>query len=141
VVATDIDPRAVRCARINVARSDVARRGAKGVEVRQGDLFEPVRNDRFDLVLFNPPYLATPGPTKLERSLRRTPDLGQRFARELIEHLTPGGRALVVLSTNGEAGAYLGPLRDQGFRLERFLERDRGSELLTVWSVSPADAA
>ena len=50
VVAVDINPDAVRCARINTlmhGREDK-------VTVLQGDLFAPVADERFDVVLFNP---------------------------------------------------------------------------------------
>ena len=54
VVAVDISTEAVRCARINVLLNRVDDR----VEIRCGDLFEPVQGERFDLVLFNPPFYA-----------------------------------------------------------------------------------
>src|SRR5688572_18246060 len=50
VVAVDINPEAVRCARINALLNHVDER----IDVRLGDLFEPVRGEEFDLVLFNP---------------------------------------------------------------------------------------
>jgi release factor glutamine methyltransferase len=52
VIAVDINPHAVRCTRINAFIHGFETRG----EVREGDLFAPVRGERFDLVLFNPPY-------------------------------------------------------------------------------------
>ena len=45
ICATDIDPRACEAARLNGIR-----------DVREGDLFEPIRDERFDHVAFNPPY-------------------------------------------------------------------------------------
>ena len=44
VVAVDVNPMAVRCARINVLLNQVENR----VEVCLGDLFSPVRDQRFD---------------------------------------------------------------------------------------------
>ena len=52
VTAVDINPDAVRCARINALQHHLE----TCIEVRQGDLFEPVQGERFDLVLFNPPF-------------------------------------------------------------------------------------
>lgn len=49
VVATDINPHAVRNAHENLA--------GLSVDVREGDLFAPVTTDRFDLIVCNPPYL------------------------------------------------------------------------------------
>src|SRR5688572_25437857 len=56
VWATDIDPRAVACAKGNAERNGVA------VHVEQGDLFEPVLGRRFDLIVTNPPQ--TPAPER-----------------------------------------------------------------------------
>ncbi|MFB6183040.1 MAG: HemK2/MTQ2 family protein methyltransferase [Haloarculaceae archaeon] len=49
VVGVDVSPLACRRAREN------------GVDVVRGDLVAPFRDDAFDVVLFNPPYLPTPG--------------------------------------------------------------------------------
>ena len=62
VVAVDINAAAVRCTRINALLNNVT------LDVREGDLFNPIGTDRFDVVLFNPPfYRGTPtSPTKRE---------------------------------------------------------------------------
>jgi release factor glutamine methyltransferase len=94
VVAVDISPEAVRCARINVLLNRVEDR----VEVRCGDLFEPVCGERFDLVLFNPPFYAGT-PRELWEFAWRAQSVLDRFARDLPSVLTPSGHALVVVST------------------------------------------
>ncbi len=130
VVAVDIDARAVDCARANVMLAGRADR----VEVRAGDLFEPCGDERFDLVLFNPPYLGrAPGAGPLATAFVAPPDLGRRFALGLGDHLPEGGAALVVLSTNGEPDEFLGPLWELGLEISVAARRDRGSEVLTVW--------
>ena len=53
VVAVDINPAAVRCAVINSLLNGLHDK----IDVRHGDLFAPVHGERFDLVLFNPPFL------------------------------------------------------------------------------------
>ena len=53
VVAIDINPAAVRCAQINALMNQLHTR----IEVRHGDLFGAVAGERFDLVLFNPPFV------------------------------------------------------------------------------------
>jgi protein-L-isoaspartate O-methyltransferase len=55
VVATDRNPRAVEMARFNAALSDLAH-----VECREGDLFEPVDGEEFDLIVSNPPFIVSP---------------------------------------------------------------------------------
>lgn len=134
VVATDIDPAAVRCARANIELNDVE----SIVSVRQGDLFAPVSTERFDLVCFNPPYLSRSGDGALDLALRAPADLAQRFASELADHLGPEGSGVVVLSTNGDPDAYLDPLAAAGFTAETITSRDRGSEILTAWRLRSA---
>lgn len=94
VVAVDISPEAVRCARINALLNRVE----DSVEVRCGDLFEPVQGERFDLVLFNPPFYAGT-PRALWEHAWRSEDVLDRFARELPAVLSPSGRALLIVSS------------------------------------------
>jgi methylase of polypeptide subunit release factors len=75
VVATDIDERAVACARRNLADLEV-------VEVRHGDLFAPVAGRRFDLVVVNPPYVIGPS----DDLTRASPDLLARLGGEVAQH-------------------------------------------------------
>ncbi len=88
VVATDLNPRAVRLAGISLALS-----GITGARLAQGSLFEPVRDERFDLIVSNPPFVITP---EAARYTYRESDLpGDTVCAELVRqapaHLTEGG--------------------------------------------------
>ncbi|MEU3019779.1 MULTISPECIES: methyltransferase [unclassified Nocardiopsis] len=90
VVATDLNPRAVRLAGISLALS-----GISGARLAQGSLFEPVRDERFDLIVSNPPFVITP---EAARYTYRESDLpGDTVCAELVRqapaHLTEGGWA------------------------------------------------
>jgi len=128
VIAVDVSAAAVRCARLNAALNELEER----IEVRQGDLFAPVAGERFDLVLFNPPFLL--GAPKNDRDAAwRSEDAARRFAAGLSEHLAPDGAALVLLSSFGDACAlYESELRANGFRLEVFARRRFLNETLTI---------
>lgn len=94
VVATDLSPRAVAFARANVALQ-----GAPNVEVRCGDLFEPVRGQRFDRVASQPPFVALrAGATAVTftHGGARGDELAQRLLSGVTPHLAPGGRAVVL---------------------------------------------
>jgi 16S rRNA (guanine1207-N2)-methyltransferase len=78
VVLTEVNRRAARLARLNVERNH-----ADNAEVRVGDLFAPVAGERFDVIATNPPYRA--GRPLILKLLAQAPD-----------HLTPGGRLLLV---------------------------------------------
>jgi release factor glutamine methyltransferase len=130
VVAVDINPEAVRCARINALLSHLEEQ----VEVREGDLFGPVAGERFDLVLFNPPYFRGMPKDRLDHAWRGV-DVLERFAAGLPDALTAGGRALVVLSTDGDAAGLLCALERNGLRHRAAARRDLGNEVLTLYEV------
>src|SRR4029077_13809798 len=106
VVAVDINPAAVRCAGINARLNHLEHR----IEVRHGDLFTPVTGEQFDLIAFNPPFLRGAPRNDRDRAWR-SPDVADRFAAGLGEHLKPRGAALVVLSTFGDAQGFLEQVR------------------------------
>jgi methylase of polypeptide subunit release factors len=129
VVGVDVNPDAVRCARINVILNDLEER----VEIRPGDLFASVKGQQFDLVLFNPPFHRGIPTGRLDQAWRST-DVMERFAHGLGTVLCPSGEALVVLSTDGEADRMLAALGANGFITRVVSSRDFGNEVLTVYS-------
>lgn len=131
VVAVDINPAAARCARINALMHHLEDR----IEVREGDLFAPVGNERFDIVLFNPPYFRGAPADALDHAWRSN-DVVERFAADLGDHLSPRGRALVVLSTDGDTRAFLRAFGIHGFTTTIAARRDFGNEVVTVYELS-----
>jgi release factor glutamine methyltransferase len=130
VIAVDINPSAVRCARTNALLNDLR------LDVRHGDLFAPVGTERFDVVLFNPPYYRGVPRDDLDHAWR-SPDLPERFAAELADHLQPEGHALLVLSSDGAADAFLSALDRNHFTREVVAERDYINEVMSVYQVRP----
>jgi methylase of polypeptide subunit release factors len=57
VYAIDVNPSAVRAAEFSARWN-----GLKNISFRAGNLLEPVRDQRFDLIVCNPPFLITPVP-------------------------------------------------------------------------------
>jgi release factor glutamine methyltransferase len=128
VVATDINPEAVRCVQINA----LAQHCDHKIETRLGDLFEPVRGERFDVILFNPPFYRGE-PRDMADCAWRSPDVFDRFLRDLPCHLRKDGRALVILSSDGEIADALGSAHHLSVRPVR--RRDYINEILTVYEV------
>ena len=96
VVATDQDPRALACARQNIARL-----GLKGrVDVVEADLFPP---GRAPLVVCNPPWLPARANSPLEHAIY-DPDsrMLKGFLNGLAAHLEPGGEGWLILSDLAE---------------------------------------
>ena len=128
VVAVDINPAAVRCASINALMNHLDHK----IEVLQGDLFAPLATEKFDLILFNPPFLRGVPRNDRDRAWR-SEDVPQRFAAELAAHLNPGGCALVLLSSFGDAGMFLREFERSGFELSTFAERRFVAEAVVIF--------
>lgn len=95
-IATDINPRAVACARSNVRRLGLADR----VQVVETDLWP---SGRADLIVCNPPWLPARPTSALELGIYDAgSDLLHRFLDGLTEHLMPGGEGWLVLSDLAE---------------------------------------
>jgi HemK-related putative methylase len=134
VVAVDINPAAVRCAAINALLNGVE----AGIDVRHGDLFAPVRGEKFDLIVFNPPFLR--GKPRDDRdSAWRSSDVAERFTGGLHAHLKPKGSAVVILSTFGDCHYFLEESRKQGLEISVLAERRFANERLTVFRLVPSE--
>jgi release factor glutamine methyltransferase len=132
VLAVDINPAAVRCATINARLNHLEER----IEVRHGDLFGPVRGERFDLIVFNPPFLRAAPRNDRDRAWRSI-DVAERFAAGLGAHLKPRGSALLVLSTFGDALVFLQELRRREFAISVLAERRFINERLAIIRLEP----
>jgi len=96
VVATDINPRAVSCARDNLHRLGLTDR----VQVREADLWP---SGRADLIVCNPPWLPARPTSALELGIYDPgSDVLHRFLDGLADHLTPAGEGWLVLSDLAE---------------------------------------
>lgn len=130
VIAVDISPSAVKCARINALLNGRENK----IEVRKGDLFEPVTGESFHRVIFNPPYFRGKPVTEFAYAFY-SEDIGERFSTALRDHLVPGGLAYLVLSTRGDEALFLGPLRQRGFQTKCIAERKVFAERLRLYEV------
>jgi release factor glutamine methyltransferase len=133
VVAIDINGAAARCARMNALLNHLEQK----IEVRHGDLFEPVAAERFDLILFNPPFLRGTPRNDRDRAWRSN-DVVERFAANLANHLKPGGAALVLLSTFGDARSFLPEFRRHDLDIALCAERRFINERLAIFKLTPA---
>ena len=157
VVATDQDPRALACAKDNLARLKLQAQ----VEVLRADLFP---EGRASLVVCNPPWLpARPG-SPIEGAIY---DEGSQmllgFLKGLGSHLLPGGEGWLILSDLAEhlglrtRGCLLAAIDGAGLQvLGRLdtkpshpktldeadpLHRARAAEVTSLWRLAPANNA
>ncbi len=100
VVATDQSELAVQNALENITHHRLQTK----IEVRRGNLFEPIRSEeRFSLIVFNPPYLPS---TKADAAYdpawsggKAGREITELFLSKCTHHLTPEGRLLLLQSS------------------------------------------
>jgi release factor glutamine methyltransferase len=126
VTAVDVSRRAVTATRLN------ARLNGATVRARRGDLFEPVRGERFALIVSNPPYLPSVDGDRPPRGAARAWEAGprgrtllDRICAEVHDQLLPGGALLLVHSSVCGERATLTALSERGLRT-RVVARRRG---------------
>jgi release factor glutamine methyltransferase len=93
VVASDIDKDAIKDLELTSKKMGIS------IKLVACDLFSKI-HDRFDIVVFNPPYLPS------SRIKDRTTDGGKngievisRFLGELAQHLVENGRGIIIVSS------------------------------------------
>jgi methylase of polypeptide subunit release factors len=93
ILAVDLNPRAAAVVQLNALFNDAA-----NVEVRVGDLYAPVGAEQFDLIVANPPFVASPylgGP-----AYHSGGTAGDTVLRRIIAgwgtRLAGGGRAFAI---------------------------------------------
>lgn len=101
VDAVDVSKQALDVAAINVAEHDVGDR----VRLLRGDLFKPLGDTVYDVILCNPPYVDAQGMARLPQEYRREPrlalaagtdglDVVRRILSKAREHLRDDGGLL-----------------------------------------------
>jgi release factor glutamine methyltransferase len=111
VVAVDIDPAAVRTTREAALDARVT------VVACEGDLFEPVAGERFDLILCNPPYLPD-DPSDPDLALdggREGSEFIARFLEGASEHLAEEGSIILLYSSKTGEEEVLSNVEENGF--------------------------
>jgi SAM-dependent methyltransferase len=94
-IGVDVNPRAIILARVNAALN-----GLTNLEFRRGDLFQPVADETFDLIVSQPPFVSLPPATKPAMFLHggaRGDEFALRLLTELPDRLTAKGRAYLLV--------------------------------------------
>ncbi|MEM1565671.1 MAG: class I SAM-dependent methyltransferase [Candidatus Bathyarchaeia archaeon] len=127
VVAVDINLDAVRCAKENARLNGVIGK----MFFVQGDLFGPLKvGEKFDLILFNAPYLPSEpweGDMWIERAWAGGADgrmVLDRFLMFFPTYLKDGGRVLLMQSTLADLEKTFQILETLGFKAEVIAERN-----------------
>jgi len=109
VDAVDINPQAVSCAKRNAKENSVI------IEVYESSFFERVGDKKFDLIIFNPPYLPEDEEDRKCVDVLTLAWMGgkggiektERFLYDAKEYLRENGEIYVVLSSLSEIDSLL----------------------------------
>ncbi|MFI5421387.1 MAG: HemK2/MTQ2 family protein methyltransferase [Nitrososphaerales archaeon] len=119
VIAVDINPYAVKCARNNAKLNGVSSR----IKVFESDLFRNVKG-RFDLIIFDPPFRWFKPRDIRERA---TADENFRtmraFFKNVKKYLNTDGRVLTCYGTNGDMGHFQYLLDKNDFKVKTLNEK------------------
>lgn len=141
-LGTDLSEEALEAARENAIRLGLQERAA----FRQGDLWEPVGDERFDLIVSNPPYVPTDVILTLEPEVRcgepyAALDGGEdglvfyrRILKEAAGHLKPSG-IIIVESGFDEAAQIAALMQDQKLRGIRTVKDYGGLDRVVLGAV------
>ncbi|GAA0971318.1 class I SAM-dependent methyltransferase [Acrocarpospora macrocephala] len=141
IVATDVNRRALDLAQLSWGLS-----GIEGVDVRRGSMFDPVEDERFDLIVSNPPFVISPHARLTYREAGYQAD---DFCRELVRlaptHLNPGGHCQLLanwLHVKGEdwqdrLGGWLAETGCDGWAVQR--DAQDPAEYVELWLKDAAE--
>lgn len=120
ITVTDINLDACLLAEKNFSENSI-----EGIEVLFGNLFEPVKNRKFDVILFNTPYLPTEEDEVLDDTINYAFDGGLNgrkvidlFLDEVGNHLNDGGIVQLIQSSLSGNDETLSRLDELGFIAE-----------------------
>jgi release factor glutamine methyltransferase len=127
VVGLDINPKAIECASENAERN-----GIENAHFLESDMFEAVRDEKFDWIIFNPPYLPTTQGEKLKDKMENAAYDGGRSGRDVIDrflaefqaHLNTGGGLLLLSSSLANTEKTQEMLEKKGFEV-KILEKEK----------------
>jgi release factor glutamine methyltransferase len=127
VLAVDINPHAIRCARQNAVANELANR----MSFLQADLFNGLAPEiRFDLIIFNAPYLPcrlSNDTSWLEKAWaggRNGREVIDRFIRDAPGRLSLGGEILLMQSRLSDRDKTVSNLAGQRLRVNIVAERE-----------------
>lgn len=120
VTATDINYNALELAEKNFKLNNI-----NTIKLEFGDLFEPVKDKKFDVVLFNTPYLPTDSDDIINDDLNYAFDGGldgrkviDRFINQVSNHLNDKGIVQIIQSSLSDNDRTLDMFDRNGFVAE-----------------------
>ena len=134
VIATDINPFAVRAARINSILNNLQDR----IDVRLGNMFEPTANEKFDLILYHPPFYIGKPTDWHETAFKggEKDHVCHIFFRNVSKYLKPNGRVRMLWSTMADYEDMEKELEENNLVIRKIEKKDNITEILFIYELS-----
>jgi len=141
VCCTDINPHAVALTRKNIKQNKHLLQGS--IKIRKGDLFSPIKpHERFDVIIFNPPYLPTTEDEHVDTWFDYATDGGpdglrttERFLSKLSQYLKNEGRAYFMFSSLTKRETLTALLKRYQFKSSIVSSQHYNDEQLDVYCI------
>lgn len=134
VIATDINPFAVECARANAALNSSSNK----IDVRLGSMFDPVKNEKFDLILYTPPFYMGKPKDWHERAFRGGEDedhVCHIFFKDVSKHLKPNGRVKMLWSIIADYPDMEKRLEENNLMVKKIEKKDNITEIILIYEL------
>ncbi|MCD6215784.1 MAG: methyltransferase [Candidatus Aenigmarchaeota archaeon] len=129
VTAVDKDRISIECARDNIESLGLG----KKINIVQSDLFNNI-NERFDLIIFNPPYLPEADENKYlskqEKSQLSDRDVIKKFLEIAKNYLTKNGRIVILFSSATK-------IKFSGYDVKTLVKKKLEWEELVIYELRP----
>ena len=135
VTGVDINPAAVMSARRNARGLGLHTR----IRILQSDFFSALADQRFDVIVTNPPYYPVYPKTTSELAYYAGSQLEwfSRLAAEASEHLAPNGSLLIVLSDTAPINPILAIFAKHGWTARLISRKDMITESMAIFELKP----
>ncbi|KAA0006187.1 MAG: methyltransferase [Thermoplasmata archaeon] len=133
VFAADISKEAIK-----IARENAELNGINNIEFIQSDLFSSLPHIKFDIILFNPPYLDLKPKSIFDYAIcdykKRTI---KRFLKEAKDYLKEDGHIEIAYSSIADPYVVMEYAKNIGWKIEKIAEKKIPGEKLYVFKLIP----
>ncbi|MEM4360699.1 MAG: class I SAM-dependent methyltransferase [Candidatus Anstonellaceae archaeon] len=137
--ATDINKAALEVAFINAKLNGVERK----IRFYYSDLFKNIKKQKFDFIIFNPPYLPTEKEDKIKGRINLALDGGEdglrvieKFLRDAKKFLKKSGKVYLVVSDLADLEKFLKIVKKYNYRAKKIAKEAFFFERIILYKIS-----